>query len=171
MPANIEIKAYSRDFDTVRRIAEGLSDTPCEVIHQVDTFFNCPSGRLKLRELGPEYAQLVGYQRQDVSGPKHSEYYISETRDPQGLKGILSRAYGVRGVVTKVRYLYLVGQTRIHLDDVQGLGKFVELEVVLRPGQSDAEGQAVAEDLIHKLGIQPGDLIEGAYMDMLEKNV
>jgi predicted adenylyl cyclase CyaB len=169
MPANIEIKAYVRDFEALRQIAEGLSDTPCQVIPQVDTFFNCPTGRIKLRELGPDHGQLVYYQRQDVSGPKHSEYRIFETSDPGGLKDILGQSLGVRGVVSKVRYLYLVGQTRIHLDDVQGLGKFVELEVVLRPGQTDMDGQAVAEDLIQKLGIQPGDLIEGAYMDMLEK--
>jgi predicted adenylyl cyclase CyaB len=169
MPANIEIKAYARDFEALRQLAEGLSDIPCQVIPQMDTFFNCPTGRIKLRELGPDHGQLVYYQRQDVSGPKHSEYRIFETNDPGGLKDILAQSLGVRGVVSKVRYLYLVGQTRIHLDDVQGLGKFVELEVVLRPGQSDMDGQAVAEDLIHKLGIQPGDLIEGAYMDMLEK--
>jgi len=76
---------------------------------------------------------------------------------------------GVRGVVVKTRHLYLAGQTRIHLDEVAGLGSYMELEVVLRPGQSDAEGQAVAEALMASLGIQPGDLLEGAYMDLLEK--
>jgi predicted adenylyl cyclase CyaB len=169
MPANIEIKAYAREFEALRTLAERLSDTPCQVIPQVDTFFNCPSGRIKLRELGPWHAQLVYYHRPDVEGPKHSEYHIFETNDPLGLKEILSQAYGTRGVVTKVRNLYLVGQTRIHLDEVEGLGKFIELEVVLNPGQSDEEGRAVAEALAHKLGIQPDDLIEGAYMDLLER--
>jgi predicted adenylyl cyclase CyaB len=169
MAANIEIKAYARNFESLREKAEELSDKPCQIIPQVDTFFTCPHGRFKLRELSPEHAQLVYYQRPDVGGPKHSEYQIYETTDPLGLKNILAQAYGIRGVVSKVRYLYLVGQTRIHLDDVQDLGKFVELEVVLRPGQSDSDGQAIAEDLIGKLGIQPGDLIEGAYMDMLEE--
>ncbi len=169
MAANIEIKAYAPDFEALRKVAESLSDTPCQVIPQVDTFFNCPSGRLKLRELAPDHGQLVYYQRQDVSGPKHSEYRIFETREPNMLKELLTQAYGIRGVVSKVRYLYMVGQTRIHLDDVQDLGKFLELEVVLRQGQTDSEGQAVAEELINQLGIRPGDLIEGAYMDMLEK--
>jgi predicted adenylyl cyclase CyaB len=169
MPANIEIKAYARDFEALCSKAEVLSDTPCQEIPQVDTFFNCSIGRIKLRELNPAYAQLVYYQRPDVGGPKHSEYLIYETPNPQSLKEILAQAYGIRGVVSKVRYLYLVGQTRIQLDDVEGLGKFIELEVVLRPGQSDEEGRAVAEDLVHKLGIQPGDFIEGAYMDLIEK--
>jgi predicted adenylyl cyclase CyaB len=63
----------------------------------------------------------------------------------------------------------MVGQTRVHLDDVDGLGQFMELEVVLRDGQSDAQGQAIANDLMKKLGIESTDLIEGAYMDLLEK--
>jgi len=70
--------------------------------------------------------------------------------------------------VKKTRYLYLVGQTRVHLDDVEGLGQFMELEVVMREGQSDAEGQAIAEELMSRLRVERGDLIEGAYMDLLE---
>ena len=169
VPANIEIKARVQDFESLRITAEQLSDTPCQVIPQVDTFFNCPNGRLKLRELAPDRGQLIYYQRQDTSGPKHSEYKIFETRNPAGLKAILSEAFGVRGVVTKQRYLYLAGQTRIHLDDVEGLGRFMELEVVLAPGQTDAEGQAIARELMEKLGIAEKDLINTAYMDLLEK--
>jgi predicted adenylyl cyclase CyaB len=169
MPANIEIKARVHDFNRLQQKAEQLSDTPCQVIPQEDTFFNCPQGRIKLRVLGPHRGQLVYYLRQDVTGPKHSEYKIFETDDPAALRLILAEAFGVRGVITKVRYLYLVGQTRIHLDDVTGLGKFVELEVVLRPDQNDAEGQTIAENLMQKLGIMVEDLIDSAYMDMMGK--
>jgi len=169
MPANIEIKARINDFDNLQYKAEQLSDTPCRVILQLDTFFNCPNGRIKLRELSPQNGQIVFYQRADVSGPKHSEYLIFETDDPTGLKTVLSQAYGVRGVVSKVRHLYMVGQTRIHLDEVDGLGQFIELEVVLLPEQNDADGQSIAEDLMQKLGITPADLIEAAYMDLIEK--
>ncbi len=169
MPVNIEIKARVTDFDSLCRIAEQISDTPRQVIPQVDTFFNCPQGRLKLRELGAQRGQLVYYLRQNTPGPKHSDYHIFETSDPAGLKRILSQAFGVQGVVSKVRYLYMVGQTRLHLDDVQGLGKFMELEVVLGPGQTDAAGQAIATDLMQKLGICEEDLIDGAYMDLIGK--
>ncbi|HET9912673.1 MAG TPA: class IV adenylate cyclase, partial [Anaerolineales bacterium] len=79
-------------------------------------------------------------------------------------------AYGIRGFVRKTRYLYLVGQTRVHLDDVEGLGQFIELEVVMREGQSDAEGQVIAEDLMERLGVARSDLLEGAYMDLLESS-
>jgi predicted adenylyl cyclase CyaB len=169
MPVNIEIKARVTDFDSLCRIAEQLSDTPRQVIPQVDTFFNCPQGRLKLRELNPRRGQLVFYVRQDMPGPKHSDYQIFETSDPAGLKQILSQAFGVQGVISKVRYLFMIGQTRLHLDDVQGLGKFMELEVVLYPGQMDADGQAIATDLMQKLDIRDEDLIDGAYLDLIGK--
>ena len=168
MPANIEIKARSRNFADLRRGAEALSDTPAQVIPQEDTFFHTPKGRLKLRQLAPERGQLVYYERPDQDGPKRSNYHIFETSDPESLKTVLRLALGVRGVVRKKRYLFLVGQTRLHLDEVEGLGEFLELEVVLRPEQSDAEGQAIARDLMTRLGVQEEDLLEGAYMDLLE---
>jgi predicted adenylyl cyclase CyaB len=168
MPRNIEIKAYARDFDEIRRCAEALSDIPCEVIPQEDIFFPVEKGRLKLRILARDRGQLIYYTRPNQEGPKLSEYHIAETSDPEGLKNILARAYGIRGAVKKIRYLYIVGQTRVHLDDVENLGKFMELEVVMRPEQPDAEGQKIAEDLMRQLGIASADLLEGAYMDMLE---
>jgi predicted adenylyl cyclase CyaB len=168
MPRNIEIKARVRDFPDLKRRAESLSDSPLEVIPQEDTFFVTSKGRLKLRVLAPDRAQLVYYERFDQDGPKRSDYFIFNTNDPENLKTALKLALGIRGVVKKTRYLYMIGQTRLHLDNVEGLGQFVELEVVLRDGQSDPEGQAVAGDLMKKLGIESTDLIEGAYMDLLE---
>src|SRR4030042_2862310 len=108
MAANIEIKARVHDFKSLQQHAEQLSDSPCQIIPQEDTFFNCPQGRIKLRELDPHRGQIVYYLRQDVTGPKHSEYKLYEKNDPAGLKSILAEAFGVRGVVSKVRYLYLV---------------------------------------------------------------
>ena len=169
MPTNIEIKARVRDFPELKRRAEAISDSPLEVIPQEDTFFVTPKGRLKLRVLAADRAQLVYYERPDRDGPKRSDYFIFNTNDPENLKTALKLALGIRGAVKKTRYLYMVGQTRVHLDDVEGLGQFMELEVVLRDDQSDAQGQAIANDLMKKLGIEPTDLIEGAYMDLLEK--
>jgi len=171
MPANIEIKAQARDFADIKSRAEKISDTPVEIIPQEDTFFNVPQGRLKLRVLAPDNAQLIFYTRPDQEGPKRSDYHIAHTSDPENLKRVLELAYGIHGVVKKIRYLYLVGQTRVHLDDVQGLGQFMELEVVMREGQGDAEGQGIAEDLMASLGVERGDLIDGAYMDLLKKTV
>jgi predicted adenylyl cyclase CyaB len=168
MPTNIEIKARVRDLNSLRARAEALSDTPVQVIPQEDTFFHTPKGRLKLRLLQPNQAQLVYYERPDQDGPKRSNYHIYATSDPQGLQTALRLALGIRGVVRKTRYLYLSGQTRIHLDDVEGLGQFMELEVVLRPDQTDAEGQAIAADLMTRLGVGEDDLLKVAYMDLIE---
>jgi len=169
MPLNIEIKAYARNFEEIRRRAESLSNTPVEVILQEDTFFNTEKGRLKLRVLALNRGQLIYYTRPDQEGPKRSEYHVYETIDPENLRRLLELAYGIRGVVRKTRYLYLVGQTRVHLVDVEGLGQFMELEVVMADGQSDTEGQTIAEDLMSRLAVERGDLIEGAYMDLLER--
>ena len=125
MPTNIEIKARARDFRTLKRRAEELSDSPAQTILQTDTFFGTDKGRLKLRELGAGAAQLIYYERADEGGPKRSDYDLFETPDPRQLKSVLSRALGVRGTVHKVRTLYLVGQTRVHLDQVENL--FLEI--------------------------------------------
>ena len=168
MPVNIEIKARVDDIVALKRRAEALSDTPLETIPQEDIFFRTEKGRLKLRILSPDEGWLIYYERPDQDGPKRSDYHFSRTGEPDALKKVLTEALGLRGVVRKTRYLYLAGQTRIHVDEVEGLGHFMELEVVLRDGQTDAEGRAIAEDLMRRLGIRESDLLEGAYMDLLE---
>ncbi len=170
MPSNIEIKARIRNFEEIKSCAEKLSDTPVQIIPQHDIFFNTVQGRLKLRILA-DHGELIYYTRPDQEGPKRSDYHITRTTDSENLKQVLELAYGIRGEVKKTRYLYLVGQTRVHLDDVQGLGQFMELEVVMHEDQSDAEGQKIAEDLMSALGVERTDLIDGAYMDLLEKKI
>lgn len=171
MATNIEIKARVDDFETLKARAESLSDQPLTILPQEDTFFNTEKGRLKLRIQAPDHGYLIYYERPDQEGPKRSDYHLAGTHDPESLKKTLSLAYGIRGVVKKIRYLYMVGQTRIHLDEVEGLGHFMELEVVMREGQSDAEGQAIAEDLMRRLEVREDALIEGAYMDLLESGI
>jgi predicted adenylyl cyclase CyaB len=168
MARNIEIKARVTNPEAMRNRAAALSGTLPEIIMQEDTFFHSPRGRLKLRVLSSEPAQLISYDRPGLNGPKLSNYHIYETSDPEILKTILSISLGIRGLVRKERHLYRIGQTRIHLDDVTGLGHFLELEVVLRPDQSEADGEIIARDLMAKLNIREQDLIEGAYIDLLE---
>lgn len=171
MASNIEIKARVDDFNALKARAESLSDKPLEIIPQEDTFFNTEKGRLKLRVLAPDLGYLIYYERPDQDGPKRSDYHLAETRDPESLKTALSLALGVRGVVRKTRYLYMAGQTRIHLDEVEGLGHFMELEVVMRAGQNDTEGQAIAEDLMRRLGVREHALLKGAYIDLIESRI
>ena len=167
MPINIEIKARVRDPERTRRLAEDAADTPPQLLHQTDTFFVVPEGRLKLREFPDAEAELIFYHRPDQAGPKASNYAIHRTGDPDGLRALLGAALGEAGQVIKTRTLLLAGRTRIHLDEVEGLGHFLELEVVLADGESHAEGEAEAQRLMAALEIGEGDLIEAAYIDLL----
>ncbi len=121
-----------------------------------------------LTVLGKNRAEVIYYHREDAAGPKPSHYLIAPTTEPDAMRSILISILQVVGVVRKRRWLYLVGQTRVHLDNVEGLGEFVELEVVLRPEQTEAEGIAIARDLMAKLRISEEELIEGAYIDLLK---
>jgi predicted adenylyl cyclase CyaB len=167
MPTNIEIKARVHDLGQLRAVAESLADGPAEVIDQEDVFFATGEGRLKLRVFGPQRGELIHYRRPDRAGPKASHYRIAPTTDPAALREILSAVLRPDGVVKKRRWLYRVGQTRVHLDRVEGLGAFLELEVVLRPGQAESDGVAIARDLMGRLGVAEEQLVEGAYVDLL----
>jgi predicted adenylyl cyclase CyaB len=167
MPTNVEIKARAADFEKQRSIAASLAVSGPELIVQRDTFFHVPRGRLKLREFADGSGELIQYTRADQTAAKTSSYKRVETTAPELLRQALAAALGVRGEVRKRRWLYLAGQTRIHFDDVEELGRFIELEVVLRDGQSIAEGQQIATALMAKLGIVGTDLIDGAYIDLL----
>jgi predicted adenylyl cyclase CyaB len=165
--ANIEIKARAVDRDALRRCIERLASKPVAELHQEDTFFGVPHGRLKLRVFDSTHAELIRYDRPDLSGPKTSRYTIAPTSDPASMMAILTSLFTPIGVVRKQRTLYMVGQTRIHLDSVEGLGDFLELEVVMREDQPAAEGEAIARELMHALEIREEDLVEGAYLDLL----
>jgi predicted adenylyl cyclase CyaB len=167
MPRNVEIKARLRDAAGVRQRAEELADGPPEVIPQTDTFFHAPHGRLKLRELENGAGELIHYERPDAAGPKESRYAIVHVEQADPLRRALADALGVRCVVRKTRTLLMAGQTRIHLDQVEGLGAFLALEVVLRPEQEAADGERIAGDLMRRLGIEAEDLVGGAYADLL----
>jgi adenylate cyclase class IV len=167
MPSNIEIKARVADPARKREIAERLSGGPPQILRQRDIFFPCAHGRLKLREFPDAPGELIAYSRPDTADAKQSDYSIARTDSPAALRQVLSSALGTGRVVSKTRWLYLVGQTRIHLDEVENLGWFLELEFVLYPGQPAEEGERVARDLMSSLEINEGDLIQGAYADLL----
>jgi predicted adenylyl cyclase CyaB len=169
MPRNIEIKAKIHNGNHLRPLIEKIADTPVQLIFHEDIFFNSPSGRLKLRIFTADRGELIYYQRPDQDGPKDSNYIISPTTEPHSLKEVLTSAYGVRGVIRKQRELYRVGQTRIHLDRVDGLGEFLELEFVMQKDQTDIDGIKTLEELMYKLGIEKKDLINCAYIDLLSQ--
>jgi predicted adenylyl cyclase CyaB len=171
MPTNIEVKAILTNRAQAESVAARLSDACPETIHQEDFFFGCDRGRLKLRVFAPDRGEIIRYDRANVAGARCSHYLIARTPDPQVLLDILRATLGRTGVVKKTRVLYLIGQTRVHIDEVDGLGEFLELEVVLRPGQSEIEGKSIAMALLSEFGIGQEQLIAEAYIDLLTRQV
>jgi len=167
MPRNVEIKARVRDRPGLEALVAGLAEYGPELIVQDDSFFACTHDRLKLRDFGDGRGELIAYARPDASGPKTSDYVITPTTDPGGLRHTLTRALGTIGRVRKQRTLYLIGRTRVHLDRVEGLGEHLELEVVLDATEDLADGEAEARSLLQRLGISADDLVAGAYLDLL----
>jgi adenylate cyclase class IV len=166
---NVEIKARIASVDAVLPRARRLADGEPEVIAQDDTFFRVPHGRLKLREFADRSAELIQYERPDTAGARLSDYERVAVPDAAALRALLQRALGVIGRVRKQRLLLLAGQTRIHLDRIDQLGDFIELEVVLREEQSVADGVAIADALMHELGLAQAERIAGAYLDLLAR--
>jgi predicted adenylyl cyclase CyaB len=167
MARNVEIKTRIENIALILpRVADIADQGPIEII-QDDIFFACENGRIKLRVFSPDRGELIFYRRADQKGPKESFYLISHTTSPERLRDSLSMAYGEVGRVRKNRTLFIAGRTRIHLDRVEGLGDFVELEVVLDESEDAAIGEAIAHDLMLKLGIMPEQLVAGAYVDLL----
>jgi len=168
MPSNVEIKARLRDPGQVAEVAQRLAGAEPRLIVQHDFFYSVDTGRLKLRCFPDGSGELIAYGRPDTAGPKISCYHLFRTDDAEALATVLSASLAPAGEVRKERRLFLVGRTRIHLDRVEGLGDFLELEVVLGEGESSAEGDAEARELMDQLGILDSDLVEGAYVDHLE---
>jgi predicted adenylyl cyclase CyaB len=167
MPRNIEIKARAHDWERQKILARDLSDQEPQYLIQEDTFFNVPQGRLKLRVFQDGTAELIQYAREDGNGPRESRYVRTTSNDPQGLKAVLAHALGVAGAVRKKRTVLMVGQSRIHLDEVEGLGTFLEIEVVLYRDQMAETGVKTAQELIAALEIPREDLVAPAYIDLL----
>ena len=167
MARNVEIKARLRDRAAVEAKAAALAQHGPERIAQDDTFFHTKQGRLKLRTFDDGHGELIFYQRPDQVGPKASFYLLSTTPEPDTLRESLTLAWGQTGRVQKLRTLYLVGRTRVHLDEVQGLGDWLELEVVLQEGEPEADGVQEAHALMAQFGVLPDDLVQGAYVDLL----
>jgi predicted adenylyl cyclase CyaB len=171
MPSNVEIKAILRDRKRAEATAARLSKMEPQLIRQEDYFFPCKEARLKLRILAPDRGELIRYERPDVANTRCSRYLIARTLAPLILLEILTGMLGRAGVVEKERTLYVVDQTRVHFDRVVGLGEFLELEVVLRPGQSEAEGRIIADQLLSAFEIDKAELLGEACVDLLARGL
>lgn len=164
---NIEIKAKCKNPEMVKKILEEKNADYRGIDHQVDTYFNCEEGRLKLRA-GTIENSLIFYKRENQAGPKAS--YVSLTIIPPGtnLRQTLSMSNGVMVEVDKKRGIYFIDNVKFHVDDVNGLGSFVEIEAI------DRDGSIGRDELLRQcqtymkiLNINEEDLIENSYSDLL----
>ena len=163
---NVEVKARCPNPDRVRDVLRSQNARFAGTDHQVDTYFRVREGRLKLREGNIENA-LVYYQRPNQGGPKTSDVLLHKLEPNSGLKAILAKAVGVLAVVDKQREIYYVGNVKIHLDVVQGLGSFVEIEA---GGEGTADREHLrrqCENFIRLFEIAESDLLTHSYSDMI----
>lgn len=175
MPANMELKARLRSPAAAEAVARRRGRFAAE-LQQVDTYFAIPPerGRLKLRETDGRQAELIAYARPDEAAARRSDYrrlpLAPETATE--LKAALSAAVGLRQVVSKRRRLYLAGDMRIHLDEVEGLGAFVEFEAVLdQPGErlDESTGRQRIAELVAAFEIGHADRIRQSYCDLMDE--
>lgn len=163
---NIEIKARLHSLDASRRVCEEIAKFAGRE-EQVDTYFRCAHGRLKLRQRGALPAQLVSYARADSTLPRPSDYWLVQIAEPATLIAALAAALGVLVVVRKHRDVFLYQNVRIHLDHVEELGEFVEFEAVLAPGDDENVAAKLISDLAARLGVTAADRVESSYSDLL----
>lgn len=164
---NVEIKAKSNNHEAIRKY---LNDRGAEykgVDHQVDTYFVVPNGRLKLRQ-GNVENNLIFYNRSNQSGPKQSDIAFSKVAPDSNIREVLEMALGVLVEVDKKREIYFIENVKFHIDTVEHLSTFMEIEAI------DYDGSIGIEKLreqcsfyMNELQIQRGDLLTSSYSDML----
>lgn len=164
---NIEIKARLNDLSVAVSVAESLDAERQPDERQIDTYFGCQSGRLKLREINNETAVLIAYQRPDERTAKGSDYILCPVADASLLKQSLTAACRVLAIVRKHRRIFLYRHVRIHLDHVEGLGDFLEFEAVLGPGVEEASSRELLVELQRVFSIDASDLLANSYGELI----
>ena len=171
---NIEIKLKIDDAAAARAVIARVADGPAQRLEQVDTYYDVgPEALLKLRREtardGVRTSSLIAYRRTLADDPQPSDIRLVRIDDGDGLHDALAHAMPVAAVVRKTRELSFSGQTRIHVDEVAGLGAFVELEVVLRSGQTENDGRSIARTLLERLGLTEAEPQRASYRDLVRR--
>lgn len=165
---NVEIKARCADPAFVRNYLLENNALPVGTDHQTDTYFNSPNGRLKLRE-GNIENNLIYYERNNQAGPKESLFHLVKIPDAAGLKQVLTKSMGIKITVIKKREIYYIDNVKFHIDEVPGLGSFIEIEAgnINYPDLTKEQLQAQCNKYLAAFGTKESDLVEVSYSDML----
>lgn len=171
MPVNMEIKARCKDPNLARAVLKALEADFIGLDRQKDIYFNVPVGRLKLRTGNIENA-LIHYDRADQEGPKSSHVTLFTTTEGNALLDILERSLGIKAVVDKEREIYFLGHVKFHVDKVESLGDFVEIEVIDRDGNIPHEQLlATCREYMRALDISEEDLVSDSYSDQIMRRM
>ena len=164
---NVEIKAKCNDASFIRNYLLSNGADFKGIDEQTDTYFNVSNGRLKLRE-GNIENNLIFYERTDQAGPKNSHFHLVKVEDAEGLKEVLTKSNEVKVVVKKKREIYFIKNVKFHVDEVPGLGSFVEIEAGNKTADlSQEELKQQCDFYLKEFRIKQEDLIEVSYSDML----
>ncbi len=164
MPRNLELKASIHSLDAAHEAARACGARFEGTLEQKDTYFSVPRGRLKLRELRGGPAELIFYQRPESDMERWSDYTSLPVDDPAATARLLGDALDVKAVVSKVRHLYMHEGARIHIDEVEGLGTFIEFEV---PDRGDGSAAPHMKVLRALFGVREENVIKASYSEML----
>ena len=164
---NLEVKFRLDDLADAERRAAGIGYTRRAILRQRDTFFRVANGKLKLREEN-DGAVLIHYRRADSESLMLSEYEIVAIADPEKTRIMLEAALGALSVVAKERILMTRENVRFHLDRVESLGTFGEIEAVIAEGDDPERSRAAVERLLTALGIAPSGLISVSYFELMQ---
>jgi len=165
---NYEFKARLKNDAVVRASLKALRARYIGTDHQVDTYFRVPAGRLKIREGRIENA-LIFYQRTNAARARRSKIEMMMLPPRNSIRAILAAALGVWVVVDKRREIYFVGNVKIHLDRIRGLGNFVEVEAISRGGRV-AKVRDQARKFQRLFGVNAADIVPQSYSDLILKN-
>jgi predicted adenylyl cyclase CyaB len=165
---NVEIKAKCFHLDKVEAFLFANNARFVGVDFQKDTYFQVPEGRLKLRE-GNIENNLIFYKRNNQKGPKQSDFHLVPAPAPSALKALLAEALGIKIIVEKKRRIYYLENIKIHIDEVPGLGNFIEIEAgnQFNPVLNTEDLHRQCQELMTNLEIDSDSLIENSYSDML----
>ncbi len=167
MPVNIEIKARFQDFARVTSRLSSFAGTKQVKLDQEDTFFDVPTGKLKMRCDKEGRCELIYYRREALNGIMTSCYFRQPVDKPHQKRAQLEQEYGIRTVVRKQRTAFIAGDVRIHLDEVESLGKFLEIEVLANNASERKGARQLAKKMMRLLGVDDSDLVVDAYEDLL----
>jgi adenylate cyclase class 2 len=164
---NVEIKASCADIDKIEKLLHELQAEYHGEDHQIDTYFNTPNGRLKLREGNIENA-LIHYSRGNQSEPKVSDVTYCKPKPNSGLKEVLATSLGIKIIVDKKRKIFFIDNIKFHVDRVLGLGTFVEIEAIGKDKtMTEDKLREQCYEYISLLGIKKSDLLASSYSDLL----